>query len=145
MTDEQRQVWDNAYSMLDEYAQKGEIYYSPVFGFHAVKNDRFFYNNGLAGRSMIRLNDEYRKTPWQQKLFPYAGDVMKKRIGYLETLRQKIEKGDFVLVTGIVGDDGTDRVLKAEDIDNGPYEILDILDMPVSRVNYRVTVWNKEE
>ena len=92
---------------------------------------------------MIRLYDEYCITPWQQRLFPYAGDVMKKRIGYLDTLAGKVADGDYTLITVIPGEDGTDRVLKLEDIEKGPYEHMGDIPLPVSRVNYTVQLWKR--
>lgn len=141
MSEEQRKVWDSAYQLLDECLKEGEIYYSPVFGFHAVNNDQYIYN-GLAANP-VRRYEGYLNTPWLQWLFKDAKDVMENKLDYKDTLTDEIKEGHFELITAIEGDDGTDRLINISDIEKGPYEYLGEVALPVSRVCYNVKLWRR--
>ncbi len=141
MSEEQMQTWEDTYRMLDEYSAKGEIYYSPVLAFHAIKNDKYFYNNGLAGQYLLQMYEEYKVTPWMQTLFPHAGEVFQKHADYMNEISRKIKNGDYVLITAIEGNEGNDRVLDLDEIDSAPYRKLEEIDLPVSRISYTVKFW----
>ncbi|MCR5357900.1 MAG: glycosyltransferase family 39 protein [Lachnospiraceae bacterium] len=141
MTADQRKTWDDAYELLDECLAKGEVYYSPVFGFHAIKHDQYIYN-GLAANP-VRRYEGYNNTPWLRTLFPDAGAVMENRLEYKEKLEGRIRNGEFELITAIEGDDGTDRLIKISDVEAGPYEYIGSIDLPVSRVCYTVKLFRR--
>ena len=145
MLPEQKEIWEEAYGLIDEYAEHGEIYYSPILAFDAVRNDRYYYNNGYVGAASRALYSEYLDTAWQQKLFPYAGEVMKKHFEYRESLEDKIRNGGFSLIAVNEGTDGTDRAIRISSITDGPYVLLKELDMPVSRVNFPVKLYVLKE
>lgn len=145
MLPEQKEIWEEAYGLIDEYAKMGEIYYSPILAFDAVRNGRYYYNNGYVGAASRTLYSEYNETVWERKMFPYAGEVMKKHFEYRDALEDKIKNGGFSLIAVNEGTDGTDRAIRISSITDGPYVLLKELDMPVSRVNFPVKLYVLKE
>lgn len=145
MLPEQKEIWEEAYGLIDKYSEQGEIYYSPILAFDAVRNGRYYYNNGYVGAASHSLYSEYLVTGWQQKLFPYAGDVMKKHFEYRDVLEDKIKNGGYALIAVNEGSDGTDRAVRISCITDGPYILLKELDIPVSRVNFPVKFYVLKE
>nr|MCR5233041.1 hypothetical protein [Lachnospiraceae bacterium] len=133
MLPEQKLIWEDAYKTIEEYSKKGEIYYSPILAFNAEQNGRYYYNNGYVGAASEELYSEYLNTDWEQKMFPYAGDVMKKHLDYRKELEEKIKEGGYELIMVNEGVDGTDRAIRIRSITEGPYILLKEVYMPVSR------------
>ncbi len=144
MLPEQKEIWEEAYRTIDECAQKGEIYYSPILAFDAEKNGRYYYNNGYVGAVSEELYSEYLNTEWERRLFPYAGYVMRKHLDYKKKLEEKIGNGEYELVMVNEGADGTDRAVRVSCITEGPYKLLKELYMPVSRENFLVKFYVRD-
>ncbi len=139
MTGEQKQIWTDTYALLDRYLEEGEIYYSPVLAFHAEKNRQYYYNNGFVGGSGSRRRyAEWLLRKWEQIVFPGAGRFMQKHISFQDEIRRRIQMGEYALITVIEGEDGTDRVVEISEIEKGPYQLLRVVDMPMSRENFPV-------
>ncbi len=144
MTPEQRETWDDMHSLLDSALQEGEVYYSPILAYHGIRNGSYIYNRSLNGRRYKIMLYEYERTEWLQKLFPYAGLVMKKNVDFNDNvLMGKIRNGEFSLITASIDSEGGDRVLTVEDIESGPYELTDEVMMPVSRTCYSIKLWRR--
>ncbi len=142
MDAEQRKTWDEAYNLLDDHIKKGEIYYSPAFSFHAIKNDQYYYNNGLIGQGEKMYND-YLHTDWLRTMFPDAGKVMSNHIEYRKQLREKAIEGDYELIAMIVNPDGTDGAMDVASIEAGPYEYLRDIPVSMSKESFVVRIWVK--
>lgn len=145
MEPEQKKLWDDVYGLIDEYTEKGEVYYSPILTYHAIDDHQYFYNSGYVGVANEDFYDEYLNTKWQQTLFPYAGKVMKKNLEYKRELEEKIRNGGYSLIAVIEGKDGTDRAIRVSAIEDGPYRLLREVGMPVSRVNYALKFYVRED
>lgn len=142
MTEDQKQVWADAYRLLDEYLEEGEIYYSPVLAFHAEKNGQYYYNNGFVGGSGSRRRYvEWTLVKWEQVLFPPAGEYMKKHISFQEELKEKIRAGDYAMITATWSRGGSDRVISVQDVEAGPYRLLKETDMPMSREDFVISYY----
>ena len=145
VSSEEEADWDRAYGILDNYCEKGEVYYYPLLEFNALKNDQYFYNNGHATVVTTWFRGEWIAVKWEPVLFPYAYRVMVKNLEYQDEIKDKIKKGEYSLVTYIEGADmspGGER-FNTGDLAEGRYEKIDTITLKAGRMSYDVQFWAK--
>ncbi|MBR5377327.1 MAG: hypothetical protein IK139_08605 [Lachnospiraceae bacterium] len=142
-TDDQIKAWEKAYEISSEAAQKGEVYFIPPLGYCAFRNGQYLYNNGHNMVVNIQFLMEYNTTPWEQKLFPYAGKVINAHYDEQMKIKEKALNREYELVTLIDGmDTDYDRLDKADLIKAG-YSKEEELFLYNGRLSYNVQFWTR--
>lgn len=142
-TDEQIKAWERAYEIVSSAAEKGEVYYVPPLGYCALSNGQYLYNNGHNMVVNIQFLMEYETTPWEQKLFPHAGMVMRAHYDEQMKIREKAENGEYELVTLIDGMDTDYDRLDMADLKKAGYKKTDDILLYSGRLSYNVQFWTK--
>ncbi len=142
-TDEQIKAWEKAYALVSDAAQKGEVYYVPPLGFHALSNGKYLYNNGHNMVVNIQFLMEYNSTPWEQKLFPHAGTVINSHYNEQMKIREKAENGGYEMVTLIDGMDTDYDRLDTADLMKAGYKMEEEILLYSGRMSYNVQFWTK--
>lgn len=114
LSDDEQRAWQEAYDLLDEAKEEGEIYYCPPLNYHAYSNGIRVYNDGQPFVFTEKFFKAFNESSAAQKMFPYAGAVIAQHLMYRDVLRQKVIEGDYVLVTRI---DGMDEVFTTEELE----------------------------
>ena len=144
LSEQERASWEEAYSILNTYCKKGEVYYSPLLAFNAISNDQYFYNNGHSMVITGWFKGEWEALKWEQKLFPYADEVMTENCKYQDKIIEKAADGEYSLITCIVGMDDDKGRMGADEISQGPYEQIAIITLRAGRMSYDVQFWAKK-
>ncbi len=142
-TGEEITAWEKAYDITAKAAEKGEVYYVPPLGFQTFSNGQYLYNNGHNMVVTGWFRGEYFAVPWEQALFPYAGEVMKAHYNYQEHIKEKVKNGEYELVTIIPGMDTDFGRLNISDLENAGYRKKDEILLDSGRMSYEVQFWTR--
>lgn len=135
---EARSTWKKAYDCCDAYAERGEVLYRAPLGMNALASGRYLYDNGHEMAIHQAFLDEYEATRFYQKLFPYAGRLMRQHLSYRREMRRKVFAGDYSLV---MTTDTDGELVKISDLEAAGYNKLDTLSLDMGWGVYDVTLW----
>lgn len=110
--------WKEAYQIVNEYREKGDVYYSQQLAYLAFENgDRYCYC-GHDGEVSQQTLDVWNESKLGQILFPYVDDIIKKNIDFQIEIATKAFQSDFSLLTF---ENGNSLLFGEEFIDAGVY------------------------
>ena len=135
---EAKDTWKKAYEYCDAYASRGEVLYRAPLGMNALSSGRYLYDNGHEMAIHQAFLDEYEATRFYQRLFPYAGRLMRQHLSYRREMRRKVFAGDYSLVMTTETDG---ELVKISDLEAAGYIKTDTVSLDMGWGVYDVDFW----
>lgn len=138
LSNEEREVWQEAYSFLDENRDKGEIshYYSTsMYGYY--HGDSLFQtgHDGCINEIAYR---RWEKSPLYQKIFPEAKFIMEETFDYRNITLEKIKEHQISVV---VRPYNNEWYISKEYLKESGYSMVKELDLAVGNMIYPTEFW----
>lgn len=130
--------WNQAYSIIDEYREKGQVVYAKTLAYKGKECGDDIYLTDHDGDISERTYDVWKKTPWQQELFPNADEIFEENLVYREQFREKARNHELSLITH-VGD--RDSIFTDEFLDEIGYRLLTTISLQTGNTDYDTEFW----
>ena len=99
ITDEEILAWENAYNIVNEAREKGEVCYSQQLAYLAFDNGDKYYFCGHDGEVSLETLDVWNNSKALQVIFPYVDDIINKNMEYRKEIIVKAFESEFELLT----------------------------------------------
>lgn len=103
LTDEEASKWEEAYKIIEDYREDGDIYYASEFAYLASRNGDYTIFCGHDGEVSEVSLETWNNSKLCQRLFPYADDIIQKNIDFKNNLTRKAFYAQYSLVTSVDG------------------------------------------
>lgn len=142
LTDEEASKWEEAYKVIEDYRENGDIYYASEFAYLAAENGDYTIFCGHDGEVSEVSLETWNNSKLCQKLFPYAADIIQKNIDFKNNLTRKAFYVQYSLVTSVDGyglnfsEEFFDEVLPF-------YEKIDSMELQTGNMPYTVSFFKR--
>lgn len=136
LSDEEVAAWQKAYSIVDEYREKGEVYYARSLAYKAFELGNDDCVCGHDGEVTAETLEKWEKSSLLQKLFPYADDIIRKNEEYRFDVQVKAALHEHSLVT--FETDGYSMLFSGEILEGWGYEFVDEIVLQLGNMPYTV-------
>lgn len=136
ITDEEIGEWNKAYAIIDEYKEKGDVYYSQLLAYKAIEDGARYCLCGHDGEVSEETLSVWQNSKLCKILFPNADKIITKYVEYEKDLTRKAIDSGFELLTFI---DGNSLMFASFYLDAGvTYEKLTQLTLQAGNMPYDV-------
>lgn len=130
--------WQQAYDIVDEYRQKGQVTYARTLAFIGKARGDDVYLTDHDGDINEYVYKGWKGIEWQQNLFPDAGYIFEENFAYRNELLDKARNHELSLITHVGDRDMafTDEFL----LENG-YKLLTTISLQTGNMDYDTEFW----
>lgn len=123
MTAAQRQAWDEAYGILEQYSTEGELLVTMLLSEYCLENQLDTSNYGQAEYNNAANLEHYKDNKIWRNLFflDSTKAILQKNISYNESVRKKLLRQSYACVAIVYPGE---YHLSPEDITNAGYQVL---------------------
>ncbi len=144
MTDEEREAWKHSYSILEEYAQEGDILVPMLLSNYCLENDIETVDYGHAQCNVPFTLENYKNSKLWTNFFlvDYTEELLEKCIRYNDVeIRNKIADQDYscIALTSV-----KDYGLTEQEVIDSGYHILTKEELPSGRQHWEVVFYIKD-
>ena len=136
LTTDEREAWKRAYAIVDEYREKGDVYYARSLAYKAFELGNDDCVCGHDGEVTAETLQKWEKSSLLQTLFPYADDIIKKNEEYRYDVQVKAALAGHSLVT--FETDGYSMLFSAQILEGWGYEFVDEIVLQLGNMPYTV-------
>ncbi len=133
---EDLEAWKEAYAYLDSYS-KEEIYHSATTAFYAFENHQYVYDTGHVNITRESNYEIWKNSKTDRWLFPYAGKIYEQHDKHHERIREKVQEGEYGLITLVQGLD----IVLDESLLEEKYEKIDTISLYLGNMAYDTQFW----
>lgn len=137
LTESEVETWEYAYSLIDEYREKGQVYFYNATAYSAINNGDSVFGIGHSGDINQNNYDDWKNNKVQQFLFPNADLVFEENLAYRDVMRQKAENNELSLITTPEGEFQIPQELMLE----YGYTKIETIPLRVGNMEYVVEFW----
>lgn len=136
ITSDELNNWNKAYEIVDEYKEKGDVYYCQMLAYKGIADGGRYVLCGHDGEVSEETLEVWNNSPIAKKLFPYADRIIIKNVEYEKDIMRKAIDSGFELLTFI---DGNSLMFASFYLDAGvTYEKLTQLTLQAGNMPYDV-------
>lgn len=95
LSESQKADWKDVYSVLDKYAEEGEVLVSAHLSTWCMEHNVITAEYGQQEFNSLDNLDNYNHNALWKNMFPLAEDVLLNSINYNDKIKEKIEKQEF--------------------------------------------------
>lgn len=143
MTEQEQNDWKRAYAIVDEYKQRGDVFYSRSLAYKAMEDNGGICvcgHDGEANDDTLRLLEG---SPFLRTIFPYAIQIINKNKDYLGAIQYRAVWNEFPLVTFEI--DGYSMIFMDEYLEFINYKPYEKIDLSVGNMKYEVSFFTYEK
>lgn len=130
--------WEQAYSIVDEYRDDGQVVYAKTLAYKGKECGDDIYLTDHDGDIREGTYDIWKETPFQQELFPDAGEIFEENMAYREQLKEKARNHEIPLITHV----GTEDMVFTDDyLEEIGYRLLTTISLQTGNVDYDTEFW----
>ncbi len=138
VSESDRAEWKKAVEALD--ANPGDMYLYPHLAYYGIENGIYVYNTGQPFVVSEKFYKSYHKHPEKMKRYPYAEDVFTEHFAYREKIRERIQAGEYSVVSYI---EGQDEIVSREELSIN-YRLQGVYPLRTGRQIWDTEIWIKK-
>lgn len=130
--------WNQAYSIIDEYRDKGQVFYAKTLAYKGKEYGDDIYLTDHDGDISESTYNVWKETPWQQELFPDADGIFEENLVYREQFREKARNHELSLITHV---GAGDMIFTDEFLEEIGYRPLTTISLQTGNMDYDTEFW----